>query len=99
MDGWTPQARAGLDWDWDWDWVEGHGTVTLRLLIRFWGTRTHRAGRRGEAPFSLPPPHCWLRNLADLGAFPRTDGQKGWLGGFSIWGSTPRPRLTRWGTR
>lgn len=22
------------------DWVDGHGTVALRLLIRFWGTRS-----------------------------------------------------------
>lgn len=40
----------------------------------------------------VPPPRCWLRNLADLGTFPRTvgeNGQNGHKGGFSIWGSTP----------
>ena len=54
------EARDGhLRLDPDWIGVEGHGTVALRLLIRFWGAREHRdaptptqrAGRRGEPPF------------------------------------------------
>lgn len=59
-------------------------------------------GRDGEASHRFVPLPCWLRNLADLGAFPRTVGQKGQnghKGGFSIWGSNPQPRLTRMGTR
>lgn len=76
--------------------------MALRLLIRFWGTRlmedAHK-GRDGGASHRFVPPPRWLRNLADLGAFPRTVGQKGQNGGFSIWGSTPQPRLTRRGTR
>lgn len=71
--------------------------MALRLLIRFWGTRGRRdashKGRDGEVSHRfVPPPRCWLRNLADLGAFPRTvgeNGQNGHKGGFSIWGSTP----------
>lgn len=59
-------------------------------------------GRDGEVSHRFVPPPRWLRNLADLGAFPRTVGEKvqnGHKGGFSIWGSTPQPRLTRMGTR
>lgn len=100
----------------DRDWIglgEGHGTVALRLLIRFWGTREHRdvpithtkGGTERQAHRFVPPPR-WLRNLADLGAFPRTVGQMGQngaggrllhLGQYPPDPPDPQPRLTRMG--
>lgn len=77
------------------------------------GTRGERASRRARArrahkgrDVEASPPFCASASLvAELG---RSGGistkpsarraRTALEGGFSIWGSTPQPRLTRWGT-
>lgn len=62
------------------DWVDGHGTVALRLLIRFWGTRS----------METPPTKGGTERRATVLSL-RLAG----CGTWPIWGHFHEPSATR----